>query len=173
MEITQYIFSDIEEITRKEVTKVGKLSILGIILIIAGIISFFLGLQIDIPESTVAMLLYSIGFTIALVGIIKLFIGKKYFSYRPTNSKLKEVTKYFEGSSSSKFEDYIQNKKFSEIKNIRQTDNNGLKVDAMLSEDGAFAAVQLSTYIPYEYAPITNTMLLYGNDAKEFTKYFN
>ena len=63
-------------------------------------------------------------------------------------------------------------KRFEDFKQMKRKKDSGVRVEAMISDDQRFAAVQIADYVPYSYEAVTPVICYYGEDAKSFVTSF-
>lgn len=166
------IHEDIETVTNKEVIKQNSLSMMGIGLMGGAVVLFIAGFMIENPNSSVSTFLFSAAVALLVGGLIKFFISRSCYLFRPTNSRLKAVTLYFDNKECDSLQACMEMKRFEDLKRLKRQVNTGIKVEAMVAGDSKFAAVQISEYIPYTYEAVTPVMCYYGEEAKTFVNFF-
>lgn len=172
MEKYQSLHEDIESITNKEVVKRTSISVKAIILIAVGFALVVGGMLSEDPNSSVSTFLFTAAAFVLIGGIIKLFISRTSYVFRPTNSIVKKSELFFDPSDSATLQTCMEMKRFEDLKRVKRQVNSGVKVEAMVAGDGKFAAVQVSEYVPYSYEAVTPVMCYYGEDAKSFINFF-
>lgn len=163
---------DIENATNKEVVKQVRVSGVAVGLLLGGIACFIAAKSFEDPNSTMPTFLFTAAVCLLLGGIIKFFISRSCYLFRPTKSRLKAVTMYFDVHDSEALQNCMEMKRFDELARLKREKDTGVKVDAMVAGDGKFAAVQISEYIPYTYEAITPVMCYYGEEASTLASYF-
>ena len=96
MEKYKTIQEDIENVTNKEVVKQTRLSGVAGMLILAALGCAAGGMAFEDPNSSIPTFLFTIAAFLFLGGIVKLFVDRSYYQFRPTKSKLKPMTFYFD-----------------------------------------------------------------------------
>ena len=66
----------------------------------------------------------------------------------------------------------LEMKRFDELNRLKREKDTGIKLEAMVTGDGTFAALQISEYVPYTYEAITPVRCYYGDDARTLFSYF-
>lgn len=171
MEKYQNIHEDIESVTNKEVVRQNKLSMVAVGMLVAAIICSVAGFSLENPNSSISTFLFTAAIFLLFGGIIKFMMGRNCYFFRPTGSKVREITLYFDTKESHALQSCMENKQFEEIKRLKRQVNSGVKVDAMIAGDNKFAAVQISEYVPYTYEAISPVICYYGDEAKCFATY--
>ncbi len=172
MEKFKTIQEDIENVTNQEVVKKGKISLVAIALIIIAVILVVVGMGSEDPNASWPSFLFTVAAMLFLGGIVKLFVSRSCWIFKPTNSKLKEMTLYFDVHESDALQTCIEMKRFEDFKQMKRKKDSGVRVEAMVSDDQRFAAVQVAEYVPYSYEAVTPVVCYYGDDAKSFVNSF-
>lgn len=172
MEKFKTIQEDIENVTNQEVVKKGKISLVAIALIIVAVILVVVGMGSEDPNASWPSFLFTVAAMLFLGGIVKLFVSRSCWIFKPTNSKLKEMTLYFDVHESDALQTCIEMKRFEDFKQMKRKKDSGVRVEAMVSDDQRFAAVQVAEYVPYSYEAVTPVVCFYGDDAKSFVSSF-
>ncbi len=172
MEKYKTLEEDIENVTNKEVVKQTRLSGIAVITLLIAIGCALGGMAFEDPNSSMPTFLYTMAVFLFLGGVVKLFVDRSYYLFRPTKSKLKAVTLYFDVHESDAILNCMEMKRFEDLKNLKREKDTGIKVAAMLANDQKFAAIQVSEYIPYTYEAVTPVMCYYGDDAQRFATHF-
>ena len=154
---------DIENVTNKEVVKQTRISGVATIVLIISVACAIGGMSFEDPNSSMPTFLFTASALLFLSGVIKLF--------KPTKSKLKTMTMYFDVHESDNLQDCMEMKRFEDLKKMKREKDTGVKVEAMIADDQKFAAVQISEYIPYSYEAVTPVMCYYGEEARLLASY--
>lgn len=163
---------NIENETNREVVKQSKVSMgsIGLILLAA-----FLALgafAISDPNSSLSTLLLTAAVFMALGGLIKLCMGRNCYIYKPTGSRIKRMTVYFDNKECQNLKDCIESGKFEILKSLKRQVNFGVKMDAMVAADNCFVAIQLSEYVPYTYEAVSPVRCYYNEEARVLSDFF-
>lgn len=172
MEKFKTIQEDIEHVTNKEVIKQGTISFVAVGLIAVAVIMAIAGMQSEDPNASWPSFLFTISALLFLGGIVKLFVSRSCWIFKPTKSKLKEMTLYFDVHECDALQACIEMKRFEDLKHMKRQKDSGVRVEAMVSGDQKFAAVQIYEYIPYSYEAVTPVVCYYGDEAKSFVSFF-
>ena len=165
------ITEDIETVTNKEVVKQNRVSLVALGLVVAAVLCVAGGWAIEDPNSSLSTFLFTEAVFLFLGGIVKFFMGRECYLFRPTGSHLQKITVYFDAKESQPLQYCIEEKRFEDLKQLKRQINTGVKLDVMLTGDKKFAAVQLSEYVPYAYEAISPVICYYGEEAKNFSHY--
>ena len=167
MEKFKVMHEDIKNIESAEITKKSNISIVAIIVIIAGIVSGMGAMYFEDPNSAMPSLLITLSAIFIIGGIIKLVISHTVYIYKPTKSLLKLKTIYFPNNSCDELQNCLSSNRFDEISSIKQEKNHGLKLEVLVSKDKQFIAVQILQYIPYNFEPISPITCYFNDNAQK------
>lgn len=173
MEKFKTIQEDIENVTNQEVVKQTRISGAAAGLILVGVACGIAAMSYEDPNSAMPTFLFTAAGILFLVGIVKLFVSRNCYLFRPTKSRLKELTMYFDVHESDALQSCVEMKRFDELTKLKREKDSGIKLEAMIAGDGKFAAVQISEYVPYAYQAVTPVRCYYGLDAQTFVSSFN
>ncbi len=84
---------------------------------------------------------------------------------------MKKAIAYFDVHESDALQACVEMKRFEELKRLKREKDTGVRLEAMVADDGKFAAVQISEYIPYTYEAITPVRCYYGEEADVLASY--
>lgn len=159
---------DIEIITNREVVKKNKVSMGAIGFILLAVLCILGGMSIEDPNSSLSTFLFTAAVFMAIGGLVKFFMGRNCYFFRPTGSKINKMILYFDPRESQTLQYCMEEKKFEDLKNLKRQVNTGTKVEVMAAGDQKFAAVQVYEYIPYNYEAVTPVFCYYGDEARNF-----
>lgn len=171
MEKYKTIQEDIENVSNKEVVKQTRISGIAAGLIVLAILGGIAGKSFEDPNSSMPTFLFTAAALLFLTGIIKLFVSRNSYVFKPTKSRLKPVTLYFDIHESDALQSCVEMKRFDDLARLKREKDTGVKLEAMVTGDGKFAAVQISEYIPYTYEAVTPVMCYYGEEAQKLATY--
>lgn len=171
MEKYKTIQEDIENVTNKEVVKHTRISVVAVGLIVAAVVFAVVGKSFEDPNSSMPTFLFTTSAFLLLAGIIKLFVGRICYTFKPTKSRLKPVTLFFDVHETNALQNCVEMKRFDELTRLKREKDSGVKFEAMIAGDGKFAAIQISEYIPYTYEAITPVLCFYGQEAQKLAAY--
>ena len=154
---------DIENVTNKEVVKQTRISGVATIVLIISVACAIGGMSFEDPNSSMPTFLFTASALLFLSGVIKLLVDRSCYMFKPTKSKLKTMTMYFDVHESDNLQDCMEMKRFEDLKKMKR--------EAMIADDQKFAAVQISEYIPYSYEAVTPVMCYYGEEARLLASY--
>lgn len=171
MEKYKTILEDIENVSNREVVKQKRISGVGVGLLIAAVVCAVAGKSFEDPNTSLPTLFFTVAALLLLAGIVKMFVGKTCYTFQPTKSKLQPLTLYFDIHESVALQNCVEMKRFDELSRLKREKDSGIKLEAMLTEDGKFAALQVLEYVPYTYEAITPVKCYYGEEASHLSSY--
>lgn len=139
--------------------------IFSVTMLLVGIFLFASVFEMSDKSSTLSMALMVLGTTLVLVGVFRLFWKSKEIVYLPTGSVAKERSVFFDLKYLGKLTDMIENGRLDGETEVRSCSSGNVRMDAMISQDNRFAAVQLYQFVPYAYTPVTSVCYFTGSDA--------
>lgn len=157
---------DIENVTNKDVVKQTRISGVATIILIVSVACAIGGMGFEDPNSSMPTLLFSVSALLFLSGIVKLLLDRSCYIFKPTKSRLKTMTMYFDVHESDNLQDCMEMKRFEDLKKMKREKDTGVKMEMMVADDQKFAAVQISEYIPYTYEAVTPVMCYYGEEVR-------
>lgn len=165
------IREDIENVSNKEVVKQTQVSMVAVGLLIAAVLCAVVGASYQDPNSSMPTSMFTLSGILFLGGIVKLFVSRSCYMFKPTKSRLKSVTMYFDVHESDALQACVEMKRFADLSHLKREKDSGIKLDALIANDGKFAAVQVSEYVPYTYETVTPVICYYGEEAQVLAAY--
>lgn len=151
-------------------------SISGILLstamLLTGVLAFVSIMDMPDKSSTISMACMVIGTALILSGIFRLFWKAKELVYLPTGSAAKECSLFFDSKYQNSLVKMIETGNFRNDEPIKSNVSGSIRMDAILSRDNKFAAVQLLEFIPYTYTPITTVHYFTGSAAADVSTFW-
>lgn len=162
------LYSHINEATNDVARVTDAISIgISLIILVAGIILFYISFQFGPDADKLAMLCLLLGLFGGAIGLILLAVRNTKLVYLPTMSRLKKKAVYFKRGDEAKVEQLAANS--LEADELPKSDANGVvRIDMLLSSDTAFAAAQVFSCTDYMYNPVGDIHIYTGSDAKLF-----
>ena len=162
------LYSHINEATNDVARVTDAISIgISLIILVAGIILFYISFQFGPDAEGLAMLCLVLGLFGGAIGLILLAVRNTKLVYLPTMSRLKKKAVYFKRGDEAKVEQLAANS--LEADELPKSDANGVvRIDMLLSSDTAFAAAQVFSCTDYMYNPVGDIHIYTGSDAKLF-----
>lgn len=171
MEKYKTLQEDIENASNNEVVKKNTISGIALGLLVVAVACVIAGKSFEDPNSAMPTFFFTAAAFLLLGGIVKFFVGRNGYLFKPTKSRLKKVTAYFDVHESDALQACVEMKRFEELKRLKREKDTGVRLEAMVADDGKFAAVQISEYIPYTYEAITPVRCYYGEEADVLVSY--
>jgi len=166
MEKYKTILEDIENIANQEVVKQIQISKAGVVLIALAVGCALAGKGFEDPNSSLPTFFFTASAFLFLAGIVKLFVSRTCYAFKPTKSKLQPVTLFFDIHEEAALQNCVETKRLEELAHLKREKNTGIKLEALVSGDGKFAALQILEYVPYTYEAVTPVMCYYGDEAR-------
>ena len=127
----------------------------------------FLGVfMITDKSSTLSMACMVAGSVFLLLGIFRLFWKSQDLFYSPTGSVVSQACFFFHLKDLSTLSQVIADKQFGGCNDISTLDSGNVRLDALLSNDHRFVALQLFQFVPYTYTPVTSVLYFTDDDAR-------
>lgn len=165
---TKNLYSHIKSATNDVASVTDTISIgIALIILVAGIILFYISFQFGPDSDEIAMLCLLLGLFGGAIGLILLAVRNTKPVYLPTMSRLKKKAVYFKRGDVAKVEKLAANS--LEADELPKSDANGVVcIDMLLSSDGVFAAAQVYASGDYMYEPVGDLHIHTGSDAELF-----
>lgn len=127
--------------------------LVSMVVALAGVAAVYFALQLDKSSDTMSMLLLTVGTTLLLVALYRLFWRSKELVYTPTGSVVKEGSCYLDMGDLPVMSEALAQSKFGADLHVPVRGNGNARMDYIISKDHRFVAVQLQRFIPYTYEP--------------------
>ena len=111
---------DIENVTNKEVVKQTRISGVATIVLIISVACAIGGMSFEDPNSSMPTFLFTASALLFLSGVIKLLVDRSCYMFKPTKSKLKTMTMYFDVHESDNLQDCMEMKRFEDLKKMKR-----------------------------------------------------
>jgi hypothetical protein len=143
-------------VNQTEITKKMNAGVLALTvsLISAGVVSIIFSLSI-------------IGSLLILTGIILFALKAKLEIYRPTGSKIKRGTYYFDKEIISRVENIVKGGFEEDNAILPLLENGGGKMETIITADKEFIAVQLFRFVPHKFEETTEHICYTGVKARK------
>lgn len=165
------ITEDIENVTNREVIRQNRISVMALSWLVLSVVLFWGAYAIADPNSSVATFLYTTSVFVFLGSVVKLCLGRKCYLFKPTGSRVKARTIYFDNKERSALENCMETADFTVLEKLKRQINTGVKMEIWVAQDGQFAALQLAEYVPYTYEPSTPVKCYYNENARQLTDF--
>lgn len=164
---TQTIDTTLFASTHPDIAKRTSISgiILSAVMMLIGIALFMFIFQMGDKSSTVSMALMVLGSALILFSIFRLFWKSKEIIYLPTGSVAKECSFFFDLKYMNRLIDMIEQGELDAENSVKSDPSGNVRMDAVISRDNKFAAVQLFQFVPYSYTPVTTVCYFNGKEA--------
>ena len=129
-----------------------------------------LALTIILVSAAVVSVIFSqsiLGTLLLLTGIIVFAIKAKQEVYKPTGSKIKRGTYYFDKEMISRVENIVKGGFAEDTSILPLLENGGGKMETIMTADREFIAVQLFRFIPHKFEETTEHICYTGIKAKK------
>jgi hypothetical protein len=129
-----------------------------------------LALTIVLASAAVAAIAFSqntIGALLLLAGIIIFAIKGKQEVYKPTSSKIKRGTYYFDKEVISRVENIVMGGFEEDSAILPLLENGGGKMQTITTADREFIAVQLFRFVPHKFEETTEHICYTGIKARK------
>ena len=142
--------------------------IFSVILILIGGAAFYVSIMEGNESSSISMLVMTIGASLLLIGVFRLFWKSHSWFYTPTQSRIAVKSEFYEAADFRSLKSVLASNNFSGEKSVRSGNTGGIRMDYMYSKDRKFAAVQLFQFSSYIYQPVTDVFYYKDMTADEF-----
>ncbi len=173
MSTNKYQFSLIE-IESEQIKKVIDVSslILALVLLCTSAVMIVASSMLKLESDIATMSLFSVGAIVAIFSIYQLFNKVKRVVYTPTTSPIKHYFCCIEPSQLVQVEKWAESGFKYSCGNFQKRDNSNVRIDACISSDEKFAAVQLSVYDNFLYVSHHGVTYLFNDDVKYVSAMF-
>ena len=131
-----------------EVVKQTRISGVATVVLIISVACAIGGMSFEDPNSSMPTFLFTASALLFLSGVIKLLVDRSCYMFKPTKSKLKTMTMYFDVHESDNLQDCMEMKRFEDLKKMKREKDTGVKVEAMIADDQKFArACRISKFV--------------------------
>lgn len=173
MNKNSYVEATLLTATHPHISKHTNLSsiLISCVLIVCGIASVWVSLDMEEVSSTYSMLLLTLGAFCLLYAMFRLFWRSKEKVYTLTGSSIVEGSCYWDSSELQPIMKMLDHSEFKTNNNAAAKAGGNVRLDYLLSKDYKFAAVQLFQFVPYVYEPVTKVYYYTDETAANFAKY--
>ncbi|HOI26840.1 MAG TPA: hypothetical protein PKZ15_05275 [Paludibacteraceae bacterium] len=169
MEKMEALDSCILEISKgKIIKKKSSIMIPMVLMVIGGVLMLTNNQKLTlISNDSLMNVLFTVGIFILIIGLVMLFMRKDKYVYLPTGKEVKKYTLDFDVKELEKIIKLYNNREFAKMHDLMVSNNSGIQMTLMGTEDGAVCYSQLLKYIPYSFTPITEVELHEGKDSQQ------
>jgi hypothetical protein len=156
MEKIESIEQVLESLDKNIVYKKKDSVVWGVLLILSGIVSMIIYSVIEWESNSLfAHILFVVGSVFTVVGVIKIFFRKSRYISAESHLKIKPSELYFHVNERDRLVRLLESEKLSEIKQVKPSIVDGLKLRFMATIDGQICYSQVVAYISSEYVNVT------------------
>lgn len=137
-----------------------KKPVIALLLFVAAAITLVMGIVMS-DENTAKMPILLIGFTLAVIGIVKLFVTEKVMIYTPTGETIETSELYFEQKEKENVARDVNNGNWPALMEKAKSSNN-LPVMATVHKTASHSIVICRAYqfVPYTYEAMTEYVVI-------------
>ena len=125
----------------------------------------------DDPSSALNMALIVGGVSLIATAIVQLSRNYLHLVYTPSGSSLTKGSEYFENEKIGIMKSLLEECNTTQLKEIKMKSGGNGRIDFFVSGDGNFAAVQLFSYIPYNYETASRIYYFSNDDAQHIRRW--
>ena len=151
------------------IVKKQKSALRGIILIVVGAAVLYFG-AIQTAEMLSSVLIIA-GLIIVVWGIAAFFTKGERFIYKPTGKIMHKKKIYISPTYSSKLYQIVEDGNYAELKNVTRAPQSNLSIEALYTDDGTYALVQVMEFVPYNDIPMTPVKECQGEQARDLVAF--
>ena len=172
MEENKSIEHVLDNMDKNKVYKTKSSILLSLILIIAGAISLAIYAAFEWKSTdTFPHFLFIAGISGILIGIFMYFFRKSHYVLAENKQKLIKSEVYFKINEQDKLVKLIETGNLAEIKTLKPSISDGLKLRVVATKDGQICLSQVIAYITNEYINISTVQQHPVNDARILIDY--
>lgn len=136
-----------------------------------GCVLFLCVFMMHDKSSVLSMSFMVIGTAFFLIGVFRLFWKSTEVFYTPTGSLVSEVSFFFNLKDLPALSQLMTDKQFCEQTALTCEGSGNVRLDALLSQDHRFAALQLFQFVPYTYTPVTSVVYFTDREAQSVSAF--
>jgi len=138
----------------------------------AGLISFAIYTLMEMnPTDVFPHFLFITGTVSIICGIFMFFLRKNHFVSAANHQQLKRTEFYFHVNEREKLVRLLESRNIKEIKTLKPSVSDGLKLRVMATKDGRLCLSQVIAYTTNEYENITDVQYHSNEEALVFAEY--
>lgn len=163
---------DMFSATSKDVIKSRnmKTMLFSLTLLAAGIAMVIISRSMD-TTSSMYMFMVTVGILLIVGGFAKLLFGGRKYIFNTTGSMVRDFSIYFDSRELQTLSYLIETGRFTDLDRLKRTENTGVRLDILMSDDSRFTAIQIYEYIPHQYQPVSPVFRYYDNAAADFASF--
>ena len=132
---------------------------------LAGIVAIVLMSVLDASDSTLSMVLLTIGVIMLLYSFYRFFTQSHEVIYKPTGSEVRRGTLYMDSAELQHLQQMIKKNDFTSSSRLVFKEGGNGRLDYLVSKDNRFVALQLFQFVPYTYESISDKLYYTDDDA--------
>jgi len=126
-------------------------------LIALGVVSFIVYTTFEWKTSdALPHFLFMLGSVFLIIGVLMFFFRKEHYYSAVSGQKLKLTQIYFQPGEQNKLVNIMDEGRIDEVKNLKTSVSDGLKLSVMATPDGKICFSQVIAYLGAEYVNITD-----------------
>lgn len=155
------------------IEKKTKSAFKGIILLIVGAVVLYFGATHTSSSSAdiISSVLIIAGLIIGIWGIATFFTKGERFIYKPTGKMMHKKKIYISPTYSAKLYQIVEDGNYAELKNVTCAPQSNLSIEALYTDDGTYALVQVMEFVPYNDIPMTPVKECQGEQARNLVDF--
>jgi hypothetical protein len=157
MENKESITHVLENMDKNTVYKQKSSFVWSLSLIVLGVVSFIIYTSFDWKTSdALPHFLFILGSVFLIIGVLMFFFRKEHYYSAVSGQKLKLTQIYFQPGEQNKLVNLMVESRIDEVKNLKTSVSDGLKLSVMATPDGNICLSQVIAYVGSEYVNITD-----------------
>ncbi|MDD3322594.1 MAG: hypothetical protein PHS59_14240 [Paludibacter sp.] len=172
MENLESIEQVLDKMDISTIKKQVKSPVESILILIAGFAFLQLNFLLKFDSKSVfPPMFFMIAFGLFIWGILSFLFRKKYYFNTQTKQKLKTEEVLIDVKERDKLVRIMNSRNYEELKSLKQSNHDGLKLRYMTSKDGSICFSQVISFVSLEFVNITTVQIHKDDDAKNFLEY--
>ena len=155
---------DISTIKKQQKSPIESIVILVVGLIFLQLNYFF---KFD-AKSFFPPMFFMFAFGFFIWGILSLLFRKKYYINSQSKQKLKKVELLVDVKERDKLVRIMTSRNYDELKNLKLSAHDGLKLRYLASKDGSLCFSQVISFVSLEFVNISTVQMHKDEDARSF-----
>ena len=156
MENNESIEQVLENLDKNIVYKTKDSILWSVTLMLTGILSLIIYSAITWETNNLfAHFIFVVGSVCLIVGILRFFFRKSWYILAENRQKIKTLSMYFHVNERDQLVRYLESGSYSEIKELKPSVVDGLKLQIMGTKDGRICYSQVVAFISNEFVYVT------------------
>lgn len=136
--------------------------------LVLGIVFFVINSMIVWDKNSfIHPLLFLVAPTFSLVGVFAFFFRKNHFVSAENHQKLLKHELYFESNQRDKLVRLLESNGFNELKKLKPSINQGLKLRVLATKDASFCFAQVVAFVSPGYDNVNQVKQYTPDEAKQ------